>query len=564
MKLSQYFIPSVKETPADAELASHQLLIRAGMIRKQASGLYSWLPLGLRVLRKVEAVVRKEMNAIGAMEVSLPTVTPAELWQESGRWDAYGKELLRFTDRHDREFCYGPTFEEAMVDLVRRDVNSYKQLPVTFYQIDHKFRDEIRPRFGLMRGREFIMKDAYSFHDNLASLQQTYQDMHHAYCRIFDRLGLNYRAVLADSGAIGGDSSQEFHVLADSGEDMIAYCEASDYAANVERAESYFEASQQQGSAPLEKVATPGVKSIADLCAYLNLPADQTVKTLLVKGVEHEVVALVLRGDHELNEIKAQKLNAVASPLTFASEDEIKATVGCAPGSIGPSGLNIPIIVDRDASNLIDFVAGANEDGYHVTGMNWQRDAVATTIADIRNVQEGDMSPDQKGPLKFVRGIEVGHIFQNGDKYTKAMQATVLGENGKAVTLLTGCYGIGISRIVAAAVEQNHDDKGIVWPKAMAPFQVVILPMNMQKSFRVKEAAENLYQQLIAAGIEVLFFDTKERPGVMFSTADLLGIPYRVVIGEKGLDQGEVEFKIRHEAEAEQIKLEDVIANILS
>ncbi|HEY9148556.1 MAG TPA: proline--tRNA ligase [Gammaproteobacteria bacterium] len=566
MRASQYLIATVKETPADAEIISHQLMLRAGLIRKLASGLYTWLPMGLRVLRRVEAIVREEMNRAGAQEVLMPAVQPAELWQESGRWDAMGQEMLRLTDRHNREFCFGPTHEEIITDLIRNEIRSYKQLPANFYQIQTKFRDERRPRFGVMRAREFLMKDAYSFHLDDASLKATYQVMHEAYSRIFTRLGLDFRPVLADTGAIGGSGSHEFHVLADSGEDAIAFSTDSDYAANVEKAEAL----PPQGERPAPKadmavVETPDQHSIEEVCAFLKVEPAQTLKTLIVRGATAEgepegVVALVLRGDHELNEIKAEKLPQVFAPLTFASDDEIRAAVGCGPGSIGPVDIGIPLIADRDAAHLNDFICGANEDGKHLTGVNWQRDLGEPQVADLRNVVEGDASPDGQGTLTIKRGIEVGHIFQLGQKYSEAMKATVLDESGKSVVLTMGCYGIGVSRVVAAAIEQNHDDKGIIWPDAIAPFQIALLPMNMQKSEAVRETAEKLYSELTAAGYEVLFDDRGERPGVMFADMELLGIPHRVVVGERGLKEGSVEYKGRRDAENQNIPLDDLMA----
>jgi len=566
MRVSRFLLATVKETPADAEVISHQLMLRAGMIRKLASGLYTWLPLGLRVLRKVETIVREEMDRAGAQEVLMPAVQPAELWQESGRWDQFGPEMLRITDRHNREFCFGPTHEEIITDLIRNELRSYKQLPANFYQIQTKFRDERRPRFGVMRAREFLMKDAYSFHLDEPSLKETYQVMHGAYTRIFTRLGLDFRPVLADTGAIGGSGSHEFHVLADSGEDAIAFSTESDYAANVEKAESL----PPQGERPspsqqLATVDTPNQHSIEEVSGFLNIPPAQTVKTLVVHGANSEgemegVVALVLRGDHELNEIKAEKLPQVLSPLSFANDEEIRAAVGCKPGSIGPLGIGIPVIVDRDAAHLADFVCGANEDGKHLTGVNWVRDLPEPQIADIRNVVEGDASPDGRGVLTIKRGIEVGHIFQLGDKYSKAMKATVLDENGKAVIMTMGCYGIGVSRVVASAIEQNHDDKGIIWPDAIAPFQIALLPMNMQKSDAVRETAEQLYADLTAAGYEVLFDDRGERPGVMFADMELIGIPHRIVIGDRGLKNGTIEYKGRRDSENQDIPLEQLMA----
>ena len=560
MRTSRLLLATVKETPADAEIISHQLMLRAGMIRKLAAGLYSWLPLGLRVLRKVEAIVRDEMDHAGAQEVLMPAVQPAELWEESGRWDQYGPELLRITDRHQREFCFGPTHEEIITDLIRNEIRSYRQLPANFYQIQTKFRDEIRPRFGVMRAREFLMKDAYSFHITKASLQETYEQMYDTYSRIFARVGLSFRAVQADSGSIGGAVSHEFHVLAQSGEDAIAVSNESDYAANVEMAVAMAPTTNRPApSADRQTVDTPNQHSIEDVSQYLKVPPAQCLKTLLVKGSEDNVVALVLRGDHELNAVKAEKLEQVASPLIFVDDAEVKKTVGCKPGSIGPVKLTIPVIADHSALVMADFVCGANEEGKHLTGVNWERDVTPPTGVDIRNVIDGDPSPDGKGTLSIVRGIEVGHIFQLGDKYSKAMGADVLNDKGKSVTMMMGCYGIGISRIVAAAIEQNHDDNGIIWPQAIAPFDVALLPMNMHKSVRLKEAADKLYQQMLEAGLDVLFDDRKERPGVMFSETELIGIPHRIVISDKGLDADTVEYKGRRDEESKNIPIDQVI-----
>jgi len=563
MRTSRYPLHTLKETPADAEVISHQLMLRAGLIRRIAAGIYTWLPLGLRVLRKVETVVRQEMDRIGALELLMPAVQPAELWQESSRWDQYGPELLRLRDRHERDFCFGPTHEEVITELLRREVKSYKQLPVCYYQIQTKFRDEIRPRFGVMRAREFLMKDAYSFHLDQASLQQTYDAMYDAYLRIFTRLGLNFRAVLADTGSIGGSRSHEFHVLADSGEDAIAFSSQSAYTANVELAEALAPPGDRPApSAPLERVATPGQHTIEAVCAFLNLSPQQTLKTLLVHGAEGGVVALCLRGDHELNVIKAEKLPQVAAPLTFASEAQIRQAAGCPPGSLGPVGLAIPVIADRAAVHLADFVCGANVDGEHLRGVNWGRDLPEPQTADLRNVVTGDPSPDGQGFLAIARGIEVGHIFQLGDKYSKAMNAMVLDEQGRSQTMIMGCYGIGVSRIVAAAIEQHHDDQGILWPAAMAPFQVALLPINLHKSPRLAAAAEALYQQLLASGLEALLDDREVRPGVMFTDMELIGVPHRLVLSERGLDAGTVEYKAR-QAEAsiqvEQSQLMDFL-----
>ena len=565
MRTSQFPLQTVKETPADAEIASHRLMLRAGMIRKLAAGLYTWLPLGLRVLRKVERIVREEMDRSGALEVSMPAVQPAELWQESGRWEQYGPELLRIRDRHQREFCFGPTHEEIITDLARGELKSYKQLPINFYQIQTKFRDEIRPRFGIMRAREFLMKDAYSFHNDQASLEQTYRVMYDAYSRIFTRLGLDFRPVQADSGAIGGNVSHEFHVLADSGEDAIAFSSGSDYAANVELAEAVAPAGERPPPGmDMQAVDTPGKHSIEEVCDYLAMAPTACVKTLLVQGTKTDAVALVLRGDHELNTIKAEKLSEVANPLQFASDAQILAAAGCNAGSLGPVGLDIPVIVDHAAAWLADFTCGANSDGRHLSGVNWGRDLPEPVCADLRNVVAGDPSPDGKGTLSIARGIEVGHIFQLGTKYSKAMQASVLDEQGKELPMIMGCYGIGVSRIVAAAIEQNHDDRGMIWPPPIAPWQVALLPMNMNKSTRVREATEALYVELLDAGFEVLLDDRLVRPGVMFSDMELLGIPCRVVVGEKNLDQGMVEYRGRRDADSQQVARGEIVSLLQS
>ncbi len=554
MRVSEFPLQTVREVPAEAEIASHRLMLRAGMIRKLAAGLYTWLPLGLRVLRKVEAVVREEMDRSGALELLMPAVQPAELWRESGRWDQYGPELLRLRDRHEREFCFGPTHEEVITDLVRREVRSYKQLPVTYYQIQTKFRDEIRPRFGVMRAREFLMKDAYSFHLDEASLHATYTRMHEAYTRIFTRLGLRFRAVRAATGSIGGNLSHEFHVLADSGEDAIAVSDSGDYAANVELAPA--PVPQNPRPTPgtdLQEVETPGRHSIEAVCEFLGVPPERCLKTLVVEGRDGGLVALVLRGDHQLNVTKAERLEAVASPLTFASDERIRAAIGCGPGSLGPIGLDLPVVVDHAAARLADFVAGANRDGWHVTGGNWGRDLPEPRTADLRNVVAGDPSPEGGGTLSIVRGIEVGHIFQLGDKYSAAMNATVLDESGRSVVLTMGCYGIGVSRVVAAAIEQHHDERGIRWPAPIAPFQVALVPIHMHKSVRLQEAAQALYAELLAAGLEVLFDDRAARPGVMFADLELIGIPHRVVISDRGLDAGTVEYRGRDDAESRDV-----------
>lgn len=561
MRVSKYPLSTIKETPADAEVISHKLMLRAGLIRRLASGMYTWLPLGYRVLRKVENIIRKEMDDTGALEVLMPAVQPAELWQESGRWEQYGPELLRINDRHNREFCFGPTHEEIITDLARRELSSYKQLPITWYQIQTKFRDEIRPRFGVMRAREFLMKDAYSFHMDQASLQETYDAMHQAYSNIFTKLGLDFRPVMADSGSIGGSGSHEFHVLADSGEDAIAFSSDSQYAANIEKAEAIAPTSERPApSAEMQTVDTPNQHSIEEVSQFLNINAKQCLKTLLVEGTdENSVVALVVRGDHELNEIKAEQLEQVASPLRFASEEQVKLTTGCAPGSVGPVGLDITIIADHSALHLADFVCGANEDNKHLTGVNWQRDLPEAIAADIRNVVEGDPSPDGKGTLSIVRGIEVGHIFQLGDKYSSALNATVLDENGTSQIMTMGCYGIGVSRVVAAAIEQNHDDNGIIWPTAIAPFDIAIAPINMQKSERLQAAVEDLYNKLTDAGFDVLLFDDKERLGSMLANIELIGIPHRLVLGDRGLDSGTIEYKGRRDEDKQEIELDNII-----
>ncbi|AKF37039.1 TPA: proline--tRNA ligase [Yersinia enterocolitica] len=568
MRTSQYLLSTLKETPADAEVISHQLMLRAGMIRKLASGLYTWLPTGVRVLKKVENIVREEMNNAGAIEVSMPVVQPADLWQESGRWEQYGPELLRFVDRGERPFVLGPTHEEVITDLIRGEINSYKQLPLNFFQIQTKFRDEVRPRFGVMRAREFLMKDAYSFHTTQESLQETYDAMYAAYSKIFERMDLNFRAVLADTGSIGGSASHEFQVLADSGEDDIVFSTASDYAANIEFAEALApSAPRAVATEDLRIIDTPNAKTIAELVEQFNLPIEKTVKTLMVHAHEesgHKLVALLVRGDHELNEIKAEKLPQVAKPLTFATEEEIRAIIGAGPGSLGPVNLPLPVVVDRSVAVMSDFGAGANIDGKHYFGINWERDLPLPQVADLRNVVEGDISPDGKGTLQIKRGIEVGHIFQLGTKYSEAMKATVQGEDGRNQVMTMGCYGIGVSRVVAAAIEQNHDERGIIWPDAIAPFQVAILPMNMHKSFRVQALAEELYTTLRSHGIDVILDDRKERPGVMFADMELIGVPHNIVIGDRNLDSEEVEYKNRRAGEKQMIKTSEIIDFLLS
>ncbi len=565
MRASKYTIATLKETPADAEIISHRLMIRAGLIRKLASGIYSWLPMGFRVLQKIENIIREEMNASGAQEVMLPVVQPAELWHESGRWSQYDEGLLlQFRDRHDREFCFGPTHEEVITDLARGQLKSHKQLPVNYYQIQTKFRDETRPRFGVLRSREFTMKDAYSFHTDQASLNETYEEMHDAYSRILTRMDLDFRPVLADSGSIGGSASVEFHVLAESGEDKIAFSSESDYAANVEMAEALAPASEDAGLLDPEELATPGVKTIEEVCKALDVTANRTVKTLIVKGSESNLVALVLRGDHQLNAIKAEKIEAVASPLTMANDAEIKAEIDASTGSIGPQGLSMPIIADRSAAALRNFIAGANKNDFHTRNLNWERDARATAIEDIRDVVEGDPSPDGKGEIMFKRGIEVGHIFQLGDKYSKSMNATVLDASGKAVVMQMGCYGMGVTRLVGAIIEQNHDENGIIWPESIAPFSVIVIPINAHKSEQVRATAESLYAELTAKGVEVLLDDREDvRPGAKFADAELMGIPHRVVIGDRGLDKGIVEYVNRREGNNKDLTLDQVRALFL-
>jgi prolyl-tRNA synthetase len=563
MRLSQYPISTLKEVPGDAEVLSHQLMLRAGLIRRLAAGLYVWLPMGLRTLKKVEQIVREEMNRAGALELCMPTVQPAELWVESGRWSKYGPELLRFKDRHQRDFLYGPTHEEVITDIARRELRSYKQLPVNFYQIQSKFRDEIRPRFGVMRAREFLMKDAYSFHTDQASLAEGYRLMYDAYSRIFTRMGLKFRAVQADGGSIGGDTSQEFHVLADSGEDAIAFSDGDDYAANLETAATVAPAAPRApASQPLTKVATPNARTIAEVSALLGVPAAQCVKTLLVEGSDGDVVALVIRGDHELNAVKSQKLAGVANPLKMAGAERIREAGGAEPGFIGPVGFGGKIYVDHAAAHLADFVCGANEKDMHYRGVNWGRDLAEHPSVDIRNAQAGDPSPTGRGSLQIVRGIEVGHIFQLGQLYSAAMKASVLDEQGKAVTMFMGCYGIGVTRVVAAAIEQNHDANGIIWPEALAPFQVILVPINYQKSAQVQETADALYRDFNAAGIDVLLDDRDARPGVKFADAELLGIPHRIVIGDRTLSAGKLEYRHRRETESTEIPASDPVGYI--
>jgi prolyl-tRNA synthetase len=563
MRLSAYPIVNLKELPAEAEIVSHQLMLRAGLVRRLSAGLYTWLPMGLRVLRKVERIIREEMDRAGAFETLMPTVQPAELWQESGRWDQFGPELLRLRDRHDRSYVYGPTHEEVITDIARRELKSYRQLPVNFYQIQLKFRDEIRPRFGVMRSREFIMKDAYSFHIDEASLDEGYKAMYDAYTRIFTRMGLKFRAVLADPGAIGGTGSQEFHVLAASGEDAIAFSDGDEYAANIEKAEAVAPRTPRPSAGEaMTQVATPHAKTIADLAAMLKIDAARCLKTLVVDGADGGVVALVIRGDHELNAVKAQNLPAVASPLRMAAADKIAEALGSEVGFLGPVGLRCPVIVDHAALAMADFVCGANVRDAHLTGVNWGRDLPEPAAADLRNVVEGDPSPSGKGALSIARGIEVGHVFKLGRKYSEALDATVLDAQGTKVTMLMGCYGIGVTRVVAAAIEQNNDERGIIWTDAIAPFDVVLVPMNYQKSSRVREASDALYRELTEAGLDVLLDDRDARPGVKFADAELYGIPHRIVVGERGLDAGRLEYRHRRAADSEEFPLGDAVAFI--
>ncbi|AXK39132.1 proline--tRNA ligase [Crenobacter cavernae] len=565
MRASQFFISTLKEAPSEAELPSHKLMLRAGLIRRLSSGLYSWMPMGLRVLKKVENIVREEMNRAGSVELLMPAVQPAELWQESGRWDFYGKELLRLKDRHERDFCVGPTHEEVITDIARKEVKSYKQLPLNFYQIQTKFRDEVRPRFGVMRSREFIMKDAYSFHADFDSLKQTYQDMYDAYCRVFGRLGLKFRPVAADTGSIGGTGSHEFQVLADSGEDVIAYCPTSPYAANIELAEALAPSEPRPApSAKLEKVLTPKTKTIAQLVDFLKVDIKATVKAIVVEGDDGAPVLMLLRGDHELNEVKAEKVAGIKTPLTFASPDAIRTAFGANPGSLGPVGFPGRVVADRTVAAMADFVIGANEDDYHYIGANFGRDCSEPEVADLRNVVPGDASPDGQGVLELCRGIEVGHVFQLRTKYSEAMGATYLDRDGKHQVMEMGCYGIGVSRIVAAAIEQNFDERGIIFSDTMAPFTVGIVPMGYYRSDAVKAAADALYQELKAKGVDVLLDDREERPGVLLADSELIGIPHRVVIGDRGLKEGKVEYQHRTDAEATPVAAAEVLAHVLA
>ncbi len=563
METAQRLLATQRQIPADAETVSHQLMLRAGLIRQLASGVYTWLPTGLKVLRNIEQIVREEMDAAKAQEILMPGVQPAELWEETGRWDQFGPELLRFSDRHDRGFCLGPTHEEVITDLVRSEIRSYKQLPAIFYQIQTKFRDEIRPRFGVMRSREFIMKDAYSFHLDEKSLQETYEVMYQTYEKIFDRLGLEYRAVVADSGNIGGDTSHEFHVLAESGEDQIVFTNNGNFAANMEMVATQMPSAQRPSpEASIEKVSTPGKHSISEVSTFFSVSEDKTLKTLIVHGEKDSLVGIVLRGDHELNRVKAERLDKVRSPLKFASAEIISKELKCDVGSIGPVKLNIPVYADYSTSVMSDFICGANENGFHYKGVNWGRDLPEPDFVDLRNISQGEPSPGDNGPVKIARGIEVGHIFQLGTKYSESMKVSCLDENGKSITLIMGCYGIGISRIVAAAIEQNHDDRGIVWPKSIAPYDLAIVPINMHKSKRLYDSVMELYQQAKAAGFDVLLDNRKERPGVMFADMELLGIPHRIVLSDKALDAGTVEYKGRSDAESRDLPRDDILAFI--
>jgi len=561
MRWSQYPVNTTKETPADADVVSQQLMLRAGLIRKLAAGLYTWMPLGLRTMRKVENIVREEMDRAGALEVLMPAAIPAELWVESGRWDKFGPELLRFKDRHERDFCVGPTHEEVITDIARNDLKSYRQLPVNFYQVQMKFRDERRPRFGVMRAREFLMKDAYSFDISPEAMQKSYDAMHKAYTAIFTRLQLKFRSVVADTGAIGGSASEEFHVLAESGEDAIAFSDGDQYAANLEMAVALPPATPRAApSAAMTEVATPNAKTIDEVSKFLQLPASRQVKTLVVDGAEGGVIMLLVRGDHELNAVKAQKLPGVLNPLRMSSADSIRKATGADAGSLGPVGFTGPIFADHSVVALADFVCGANRNGAHLTGVNWGRDLPEPRAVDIRNVVVGDPSPTGKGTLDIARGIEVGHIFALGQKYSEAMGATVLDETGKQATMYMGCYGIGVTRVVAAAIEQNHDARGIIWPDAIAPFQVVVVPINAPKSPRVREAAEHLYNELIAAGVDALLDDRDERPGVKFADTELIGIPHRVVVGDRGLEKGVLEYRHRRAEAAEEFPANEALA----
>lgn len=563
MRASHYFISTLKEAPSDAEVTSQKLMLRAGLIKRAAAGIYTWMPMGLRVLRKVEMIVREEMNRAGAIEVLMPAVQPAELWQESGRWEEYGPELLRLKDRHQRDFVLGPTHEEVITDVVRREIKSYKQLPRHFYQVQTKFRDEIRPRFGIMRGREFIMKDGYSFHADFDDLQREYDNMYATYTRIFTRLGLQFRAVAADTGSIGGTGSHEFHVIAETGEDDIAYCPDSEFAANVELAEAIAPATERPAAtAPLTKIHTPAVKTIADLVKCLDIPIEATVKAIVVEADDGQPVLLMLRGDHALNEIKAQKIEGIKNPLTFATPEAISASFGADPGSLGPVGFPGRVIMDRTVAPMADFVIGANENNHHFTGANIGRDFPECEIADLRDVVAGDPSPDGKGTLALCRGIEVGHIFQLRSKYAAPLGARFLDENGREQVMEMGCYGIGVSRILGAAIEQNNDERGIIWPDAIAPFQVVICPVAWGKSEAVRERSETLFSALTAAGIDVILDERNERPGVMFADWELIGVPHRVVIGDRGLKEGTAEYQGRRDTDATRVPIDTLEAFI--
>ncbi|CUX96367.1 proline--tRNA ligase [Candidatus Hoaglandella endobia] len=569
MRTSRYLLSTLKEIPTNTEeISSHQLMLRAGMIRKLASGIYTWLPTGLRVLHKLENIVREEMDKAGAIEISMPVVQPATLWRESGRWDQYGTELLSFNDRNTRKFVLGPTHEEVITDLIRNEISSYKQLPLNFYQIQLKFRDELRPRFGVMRSREFVMKDAYSFHTSQHSLQETYNVMYGAYSNIFTRIGLEFRVVQGYTGSIGGSASHEFQVLSSSGEDNIVFSTASDYATNIELTEAVAPTTvRAKPSEDMHLVDTPNARTIEELVEQFSIVVEKTVKTLIVyarEGTSNLLIALMVRGDHQLNEVKAEKLPQVAVPLTFASEEDIRLAIGAGPGSLGPVNLTLPLVIDRSVAVMSDFIAGANTDGKHFFGINWERDLPLPEVADLRNVVEGDLSPDGKGTLQIKHSIEVGHIFQLGTKYSKAMKANVLGENGRNQTLIMGCYGIGLTRLVAAIIEQNHDERGIVWPTALAPFSVVILPINMYKSSRVKEIAENIYQQLLAIGIDVILDDRQERPGVMFADMELIGVSFTLIISDRNLDLQQIEYKNRNNGEKNIIQISKIVDFIIS
>lgn len=563
MKISELLIPTIKEIPSDAKIISHKLMIKSGMISKLSSGIYSYLPVGLRVLQKIEKIIREEMNKSGAQEILMPVTQPAELWQESGRWKEYGPELLRFKDRHERDFCIGPTHEEVITNIAKQYIRSYKQLPINLYQIQTKFRDEIRPRFGVMRSREFIMKDAYSFHIDEKSLLDTYKLMYKTYCNIFDRIGLKYRAVIADSGAIGGDSSHEFHVLADSGEDVICFSDKSDYAANIETAKTLIKEPSEIVIEDLKLINTPNAKTITEVCSFFNIEPSKVVKTLVFEGIKDDLVAIVIRGDHDLNEVKVSKIDDIAKPIRLADKEKILKVFGCSVGSIGVVNSPVKIIVDYAAIALSDFVCGANQDDKHLMGVNWNRDVSDFTKADLRNVVAGDPSPDGNGSLEIKKGIEVGHIFRLGTKYSASMKANIVGENGKSINMNMGCYGIGVTRIIAASIEQNNDEKGIIFPPSIAPFQLIILPINYNKSYRVKSLADNLYNKFLENNVEILLYDKKERAGIMFADADLLGIPHRIVISDKHADSKTIEYKARESVEKIEMNYDDIFDFIL-